>query len=493
MSPKKKMLDAETKAIRRQEALQRYARNVHSQPRTQKQQEGQLASATKYCDQNCKSIRAADALRRAEKCIEKDGVEAYDELVQRPHMARTQRKHEGHPPSPRPCSLHMLLFYESESEGKDSESDDDGPIPGADFYHAPRPRSPTPPDLDCDCRLPAFCPKCTYGCDNTTHFIEYFHCNPGNFSSESFAAEARSGSHNLKLASSKRVCSVQFEQALTPLARVNCVPEFYPHPTKHTYSVRAHGQAADCMFYAILDREDYGIYNDFSQIAAILEQDPGILYVSDKHWIGITTKWRKNCEQHHEHPLMQSRSRSSSPLDSASAFNTDSPHPSPPCTPSPQPSPCKGAAQTSSRSPSKAPTEQAAGSRTHAPLSLRFPRPVYPETPTLLPYPARREVAYAVSMHNLVFKSSDDAFKLFEHTDGADLILTHSHAEVESFFLGPSPSLASIKMYAVGGHHKVFKKREDVWALFLETNSSVMLFARSSGEVKGFIHKHALM
>lgn len=93
-------------------------------------------------------------------------MEAYDELVQRPHMVRTQRKHEGRPPSPRVRPPpHMMLFYESDSEGADSQSDDDGPIPGAVFYRAPRPASP-PLDLDCDCRLPAFCSKCTCGCDN---------------------------------------------------------------------------------------------------------------------------------------------------------------------------------------------------------------------------------------------------------------------------------------------------------------------------------------
>lgn len=216
---------------------------------------------------------------------------------------------------------------------------------------------------------------------------------------------------------------MRFEQALTPLARVNCVPGLYPHPTKHIHSIREHGQAADCMFYAILDREEYGIYNDLcvpldfavgpcsrkfsSQIATILKEDPGIIYVSDKHWIGITTKWRQNCEKHHRHPLMQSRSRSTSPLDSASAFDTDSPHASPPRTPSPgtppgaptsdtpsrsriAPLPRPGLhetpslRETPSRSPSKVPTAQPA--KSPAPI---FPRPVYSQSPTLLPYPAR--------------------------------------------------------------------------------------------------------
>ncbi|KAJ7893021.1 hypothetical protein B0H13DRAFT_1886511 [Mycena leptocephala] len=197
MARPKTIFDPEARCVRRQAALARYAskhkaklrasakermRRIRTCPPTTTQKEGQLRSAAKYRKTNRDSIRAADSLRRAKKCIEGDGAEAYDERVQRPLMAKTQRKYERRPPSPRPrpaivsnamrrtLEIHDESESESESEPeseRDSDTLNDEPIPGASFYGygAPRPRSPTPPNLDCNCVLPAHCPKCTCGCD----------------------------------------------------------------------------------------------------------------------------------------------------------------------------------------------------------------------------------------------------------------------------------------------------------------------------------------
>ncbi|KAJ7851887.1 hypothetical protein B0H13DRAFT_1904869 [Mycena leptocephala] len=205
MARPKTIFDPEAKRARRQAALARYAakhkgklrasakermRRIRARPPTTTQKEGQLRSAAKYRETSVKasshvnrdSIRAADSLRRAKKCIETDGTEAYDERVQRPLMAKTQHKYERRPPSPRPRPAVMsntmrrnLEIHDESKSGSESDSGlepgsdtlDNESIPGATFYGygAPRPRSPTPPDLNCNCVLPAHCPKCTCGCD----------------------------------------------------------------------------------------------------------------------------------------------------------------------------------------------------------------------------------------------------------------------------------------------------------------------------------------
>ncbi|KAJ7732897.1 hypothetical protein B0H16DRAFT_1732628 [Mycena metata] len=49
-----------------------------------------------------RQIHTADKLRRAKHCLEEHGAEALDEHLQHAHLARTQKRHEGRPPTPRP-------------------------------------------------------------------------------------------------------------------------------------------------------------------------------------------------------------------------------------------------------------------------------------------------------------------------------------------------------------------------------------------------------
>ncbi|KAJ7318590.1 hypothetical protein DFH08DRAFT_819868 [Mycena albidolilacea] len=152
MSRTKTILDPETKRARRQEALKRYAakhqtklrasakermHRIRAQAQTQTQKDNKLGSAAKY---------------REKKCIETDGVEAYDERILRSSMARTQQKYERRPPSPRPkpsvapsakrYALEISGLFESESESESAsgpeESDsglpNDSIIPGSFFY-----------------------------------------------------------------------------------------------------------------------------------------------------------------------------------------------------------------------------------------------------------------------------------------------------------------------------------------------------------------------
>ncbi|KAJ6599945.1 hypothetical protein DFH09DRAFT_1303297 [Mycena vulgaris] len=231
----------------------------------------------------------------------------------------------------------------------------------------------------------------------------------------------------------------RFEHASKPLARINCVPEYFPHP-RHLHSISDHGKNPDCLFFAVLNGDFSGIYNDLSQVKAIIHKAPDTKYASDGDWIGITRKWREHCEGNHEHDWPRATSRSSSPLSSASAFDT-SPCPSPDSsrTPSPDsppfsksipffdppstsrrsmqtPSPRKKPLSSSSSrtpvakiakhtpsSPTKGPStahaaiassstptiSPAPSTRTKAAGGLKFPRPVYDTEPVLLPFPAR--------------------------------------------------------------------------------------------------------
>ncbi|KAJ7829906.1 hypothetical protein B0H13DRAFT_1916196 [Mycena leptocephala] len=125
-------LDAETKAKRRKESLQRYAAKNGDSLRLAAQKRMKLlrarqtetegtstkgeispvrlrarASAAKYREMHRDKIRAADALRRAEyyqvvSYLTAHGSEAFDEKRDRPHMVQTQKRHEGRPPPRRP-------------------------------------------------------------------------------------------------------------------------------------------------------------------------------------------------------------------------------------------------------------------------------------------------------------------------------------------------------------------------------------------------------
>ncbi|KAJ6449024.1 hypothetical protein C8R47DRAFT_1230812 [Mycena vitilis] len=116
--------DPETKATRRQAALQRYAtKNADSLRASARSRMQALrsrraldevdndgpsaqslrakASAAKYRESHREGIREADRLRRARSYIKEHGVEAFDEKRGRGYMTKTQKLHEGHSPAAR--------------------------------------------------------------------------------------------------------------------------------------------------------------------------------------------------------------------------------------------------------------------------------------------------------------------------------------------------------------------------------------------------------
>ncbi|KAJ7115647.1 hypothetical protein C8R43DRAFT_1138102 [Mycena crocata] len=103
----RKRLKPEVRAERRQESLQRYAENFRdkvkaSGPASVREHRAQVReTAARYRESHRADIRVAAALRRAKNYIEADGLEAFEEKRERPHMARTQRKHERRAPPPR--------------------------------------------------------------------------------------------------------------------------------------------------------------------------------------------------------------------------------------------------------------------------------------------------------------------------------------------------------------------------------------------------------
>ncbi|KAJ7834679.1 hypothetical protein B0H13DRAFT_2369766 [Mycena leptocephala] len=110
-------LEPEVKAERRKETLRRYAAKNRDSLRlaarermkllrarsTEEMTEGETSnarlrarvSAAKYREAHRDKIRAGDALRRAESYLTTHGAEAFDEKQNRPHMVKTQKRHEG--------------------------------------------------------------------------------------------------------------------------------------------------------------------------------------------------------------------------------------------------------------------------------------------------------------------------------------------------------------------------------------------------------------
>ncbi|KAJ7159882.1 hypothetical protein C8R43DRAFT_1124242 [Mycena crocata] len=140
MARGRKRLNPEVKAQRRKEALTRYAEKRSSAMQPENACSGKLCkfalplgsliatsvranikaagpetaeahrllgrqAAARYRESNRHKIRAADILKRAQKCIEEEGSEVYEEKAQRRSMTRTQRRHEGRPPPARLTTL----------------------------------------------------------------------------------------------------------------------------------------------------------------------------------------------------------------------------------------------------------------------------------------------------------------------------------------------------------------------------------------------------
>ncbi|KAJ7840361.1 hypothetical protein B0H13DRAFT_2366297 [Mycena leptocephala] len=120
------LLDAETKAKHRRETLVKYASKNTEALRTAARERMRSyvthsahysalsytnlteehhpsttrpSSAAKYREKHRDKIRAADTSRRATSYLAANGTEALDKKVERPYMTKTQKRHEGRPPS----------------------------------------------------------------------------------------------------------------------------------------------------------------------------------------------------------------------------------------------------------------------------------------------------------------------------------------------------------------------------------------------------------
>ncbi|KAJ7678389.1 hypothetical protein B0H17DRAFT_1139451 [Mycena rosella] len=228
MSRRKPPLDPEAVAASRQATLRHYvqrpgsvadaavhlrevsipaqltAASLRLKPKTEAQAEAKRTAEKKY---------------RVKKNIELHRAEIYDEVRQLPILAKTQRRHKGHAPPPRPQptiapnSTHREKIPEDWSEDENSEEEDLSPIPDTVFY----------------------------------------------------------GVHNLLsiFTSLKHTTAMCLERSWTPFMHLNCVPSYFPH-SSHTHSMQEHATDPDLQFFAILDGDFAGVFTDFSQIEEIL-------------------------------------------------------------------------------------------------------------------------------------------------------------------------------------------------------------------------------
>ncbi|KAJ7065961.1 hypothetical protein B0H15DRAFT_807636 [Mycena belliarum] len=299
----------------------------------------------------------------------------------------------------------------------------------------------------------------------------------------------------------------RFEQALAPLAPIYCVPEYFPDD-KNPHTIAKHGTAPDCLFFALLEGKNKGIYFDFSQILCILCKAPETPLAIHCDWIGINEKWQNHCSLLHDH------------FDEVRAFprNASPPGPSPIKKPletepsSRRPTPPSPVSSTISSLSSLSSLSATSRRRTPVPFAavkgaphLRFPKPVLspqlrnspvpvrlptrPASPPqyreatqeedgdahlaaaaahigahsaageLVPVPAAPAVhdtplvMYAISLHRLLFKSHAAAFELFDATKGAAISLVSTVEEAANFFERTDPATvapsADLLVYAV--------------------------------------------
>ncbi|KAJ7038826.1 hypothetical protein C8F04DRAFT_1179494 [Mycena alexandri] len=111
-------LDAETKAKNRQDTLRRYAaknrETLRLAARTRMQAvrafNSEIVVSEGCTPKHSLRARASDAKYRERQYLEKHGTETLDEQMQRRHLTKTQKRHEGRPPTGRPTSAALLCW-----------------------------------------------------------------------------------------------------------------------------------------------------------------------------------------------------------------------------------------------------------------------------------------------------------------------------------------------------------------------------------------------
>ncbi|KAJ7698011.1 hypothetical protein B0H17DRAFT_1129955 [Mycena rosella] len=124
---------------------------------------------TRYRARNREDLRAAAAMRRAKCYIDEHGVQAYDKQSCRKYFSKTQLRHEGRAPPPRPKTLPIKLTEKQmhmaasanaadTDDGEEDEGDEDeeDKLPPARALFIGR-------------ALRIELPECAAGCDEHTH------------------------------------------------------------------------------------------------------------------------------------------------------------------------------------------------------------------------------------------------------------------------------------------------------------------------------------
>ncbi|KAJ7066784.1 hypothetical protein B0H15DRAFT_807474 [Mycena belliarum] len=328
----------------------------------------------------------------------------------------------------------------------------------------------------------------------------------------------------------------RFEQALAPLAPIYCVPEYFPDD-KNPHTIAEHGTAPDCLFFALLEGENKGIYFDFSQILCILCKAPETPLAIHRDWIGINEKWQNHCSLLHDHfDEVRALPRNASPPGSASAFETSPPTtPIPSRTPSPSPNPKPSASApffdppSSSRcstrrpSPIKKPLETEPSSRRPTPPSpvsstisslsslsslsatsrrrtpvpfaavkgaphLRFPKPVLSPQPRNSPAPVRlpNRPASPPQYREATQEEDGDA-----HLAAAAARIGARRAAGELVPVPAAPAVhdTPLVMYAISLHRLLFKSHAAAFELFDATEGAAISLVSTVEEAANFFER----
>ncbi|KAJ7109050.1 hypothetical protein C8R43DRAFT_962628 [Mycena crocata] len=498
------------------------------------------------------SVRRAEKSLRTQREENDEKARAQLERERRVRARRTLRRLAPPSPPPLPQSARHrrgLLDLVPPNSESDSElaTEQSCVIPERIFYRgiSPRPRSPTP-DLECNCRWPQYCGKCTCGCDYMCCL--YHHKDESEYRQwmkqlTYFGGGSKEDRHWRIIGPADMV---RYQQSSTPGAPIRCIPEYFPSPGIN--STAEHSHKADCLFYAVVTPGASGIYTDYAtQIHTVEYVFPGTVVLTDPDWIGINNKWEDWCDEHHNHwaewrSQFVSASRTPSPISSAAST-----FPSPPQSPTPSPRPISmkpvglfdppfssttGPRQAKAplRSPRSRPAASVSslGSLSSLPssssIASHFDPPTSSSQPCILPYqlpnmnlfpesprkrssiiasaisapskralpvePVQHEEVYTVSVVNTVFKDSAHAWKVFQETDGAEILGARTLDEVTTFFEERWAKQDSPTIYVVSGHRVAFKNREKAYQLFLQKQGAEMFLTRSSVEAQAYIAKN---
>ncbi|KAJ7685969.1 hypothetical protein B0H17DRAFT_1137163 [Mycena rosella] len=244
---------------------------------------------TRYCARNREDLHAAAAMRRAKCYIDEHGVQAYDEQSCRKYFSKTQLRHEGRAPPPRPKTLPIKLTEKQmhaaasanaadTDDGEEDEGDEDkeDKLPPARALFIGR-------------ALRIELPECAAGCDEVT-------C--GNCSPRAPSIASLNPCSLLFLMSDYSALAPQHTHGAPNTSPCRCTPLYFPDPGYEDQARQ--DRFPDLDYYGIVHNPILGAVSSRQTAEAVLRLHPRADSFKAPTWAQFLVHWSAACAESHD-------------------------------------------------------------------------------------------------------------------------------------------------------------------------------------------------